>query len=79
MKLVPYDRKKLPKSRLYRNMDLIKGFMESKNDCVKIEDYSHCSVASCQASFCKAIKNLGLEHTVRCVSRKGEVYLIKID
>ena len=79
MKLVPYDEKQLPKSRLYRNRDLIKGFMESENDCVKIEDYSHCSVASCQASFCKAIKNLGLEHTVRCVSRKGEVYLIKID
>lgn len=81
MKLVPYD-----KTKIYwrgykptKNYEILMRFVESKIECVKIEDYPHTSIDSCQASFSSSIKRYRLTNVVRCSRYKGELYLIRVN
>lgn len=77
MKLIPYDRSKIGKKRRGANQAIIEEFVNSGHDCVKIENYTHKSAESCEASFGKSIQRSPYKDSVDVCIRKGEVFLVK--
>lgn len=80
MKLIPYNYEDIEKKSYKpgKNQRILDEFVHSNYDCVRIEDYPHKTASSCQAAFAKSIKIFGLANSVRVISSKGEVFLIKI-
>lgn len=79
MRIVPYDLKKVKKANGYRkseNQRIIEEFLESKNDCVKVEGWPQKNAMVCAASLNKSIERYKMTGAT-AISRDGEVYLIK--
>lgn len=78
MRLVPYDKKKLKDVNFKptRNYEMLTEFVNGDNDCVKLEGWEHSNAYGCQASFTASIRHFKIGG-VKCIVRKGEVYLIK--
>ena len=80
MRLVPYDLKKIDKAEGYRksmNQKIIEEFLESDLDCAKIEDWTQKSAMACAGSLNRSIEKYKMTGA-RAVSRKGNVYLIRV-
>lgn len=76
MTLVPYDVKKLRIGGRADNYSLIEEFINSNMDCAKIEGYSQKSASVCTASLNATIKRYR-RHTIKAITRNGEVYLVR--
>ena len=81
MRIVPYDLNKVKKANGYRkseNQRIIEEFLESKNDCVKIEGWPQKNAMVCAASLNKSIE-LSL-HLVIPIARDAEkLYIIVVN
>lgn len=80
MRLIPYDVKKVDamKYRKTKNQEILEEFAAGKEDCVKVEDFSHKTAMVCCQVLNKSIQNFHMTG-IKAVYRKGEVFLIKTD
>lgn len=79
MKLVPYDAKEIIKGyKLCKNQRLIQEFLNSGLDCAKLEDFPQKDAKGCASSLSISLKRMGINNVKVC-SRKGNVFLLKID
>lgn len=58
--------------------EILDEFCNSGLDCVKVEGWEHSSASSCQSALRIAINRYN-KHGVKCITQKGEVYLIKTE
>jgi hypothetical protein len=81
MKLTPYNKDNLTlkeNGRYGYLHEILDEFCNSGEDCVKLEGWTHKDTDSCQSAFRTAIIRYN-KQGVKCVARKGEVYLIKTE
>lgn len=78
MKLVPcYDTNLgVNKYKKTINHRLIEEFRDSDMDCAEVTDFTHCSSESCAAALTACARRYGIL-TIRAISRKNKVFLIK--
>ena len=80
MRAVPYDFKKIELKKSYFKKSelqkIIEEFLESGQDCVKIEDYNHKDATVCASSLNLAVKRYKMTGA-KAISRNGEVFLVK--
>ena len=80
MKLIPYDIKKLARSkRKYTdNYKVLMEFRNSDADCVKVTGWTHVTASSCVASLSKSIQTYKMQDIIQCMRCGEDIYLIKI-
>lgn len=61
-----------------KNQEIIDEFIRSGLDCAKLEGWTNNSASCCAASINQTIKKMRY-HGVKAISRRGQVYLIKIE
>lgn len=78
MKLVAYDKEKLMGSvyKRTKNQNVLKEFINSDLDCVRVEGWTQNNADSCANSFRQSIKRFRVTG-IQVFVRKGEVYLVK--
>lgn len=78
MRLVAYNKKDLGYRgyKKTKNQVIIDEFIESGLDCAKLEGWTNKDAGSCATSINISIKRFK-KTGIRCISMKGEVYLIR--
>lgn len=77
MKLIPYDKKDLCIGyRFTSNLKILEDFANSGLECAKVEGFPQKNAGQSAASLNQSIKRYKM-FTIRAISRKGEVFLIK--
>lgn len=78
MKLVAYDKEKLMGAvyKRTKNQNVLKEFINSDLDCVRVEGWEHVNAAACANSLKNSIKRFRVTG-IQVFVRKGEVYLVK--
>lgn len=80
MRLVAYEMSKLMEGPIFtrtKNMEIIEEFVNSGMDCAKVEGFTQKTADSCATSLNLSIKRFN-KAGIKAISRKGEVFLIKI-
>lgn len=77
MKLFPYDEEKLKWRKPGSNQALIKEFLESGQNCVKVENFTQKSAKSAQSNISVCARKMGV-HTVKAVIRGNELFLLRV-
>lgn len=79
MKITPYDREKLGKTRRPgSNVRILEEFANSEYDCVKIEGWTHKTSDGCTNSLNMSIKRANM-HGIKAITINKEVFLIKVN
>jgi hypothetical protein len=81
MELIAYDRDKIENIGSYKkteNMRIIDEFIESGLDCAKVEGFTQKRAWSCADSLNKTMVRMK-KAGIKALSRKGEVYLVKLE
>lgn len=81
MRLISYNLEDLMVSieRNYTDIySILTDFLNSDDDCVKVEDFPHKNTASCVDSMRKSIKRF-YDGSIKVIQRKGDVYLVKTE
>lgn len=79
MRLVSYNLEDLMVLPERKHTDIylvLTDFLNSDEDCVRIEDYPHKNTNSCATSLRKSIKRF-YDGSIKVIQRKGNVYLVK--
>ena len=84
MRLTAYDVEKIPgKNYLsYKSTEmtnLIEEFIASGMKCAKVEGWTHKNAYTCANSIQKNLQRTHRNKMYKAISRKGEVFLIKLD
>lgn len=75
MKFTPVDKEKLY-YKTTKLFDVLKEFAESEYTAVRIDDHHYKSAQSAQSTINKSVQRFGLTN-IHCISRSGQIYLIK--
>lgn len=80
MKMIPFDRDKVrPGYRMHNNnLAILQEFINSGQECVKLEDHGHKTAKTCQTCLCSSRRRFGLNN-VGIAIRSGEVFLYRKD
>lgn len=80
MKFIAYDKNKIETRGYQRsdNLKLLEGFAESGLECAKVEDWTQKNAFICAGSLQHSIKRYRMNN-LRCVTRSGEVFLIRTE
>lgn len=81
MRLISHNLEDLmvPIERKYTDIySILTDFLNSDDDCVKVEDFPHKNAASCVDSMRKSIKRF-YDGSIKVIPRKGDVYLVKTE
>lgn len=75
MKLIPYNGDLENVYKKTKNLLILEEFMNSKDDCVMVEDYPHKSAHGCANALIASAKRFGFNVTV--LTRKEKVFMVK--
>ena len=81
MNIVSYNLKDLMKEferDRSDNYSILKEFVNSSDDCVKIEGWTHKNASSCAASMGASIRRF-YRGQIKVILRRGDVYLVKLE
>lgn len=81
MKIVPYERTKLPGRCMYqqtKNLGILEEFINSGLDCAEVKGFTHKTPSSCQNSLRSSIERFGMQSKCRAMVREGRVFLIRL-
>lgn len=63
--------------RRTKNQEILEEFINSGMECAKVEGFTQPEAHHCAGSLNSTIKNSKM-HGVKAISRKGEVFLLKV-
>lgn len=77
MRLIPCDRTQMNAGyQQTKNYEVLMEFANSAIDCAKLEGWEHSTAYSCAHSLSQSIKHFKIGG-IKCMAKRGEVYLVK--